>query len=167
MAAPRPYFGNGGWCPSITQKRKQELRMQKAQFGDGYQQRALDGINAIKTTYDLTFENRPEDEINAMVNYIVLRNGGAFPFCDRGYNNVEVNVWCDEWDVAWTMVKPGVPVKRYATLSCSFEIAFGVTVGVGAPIPPDPTEPGPPPDAPGFDLGLLTNSQLIALLDDF
>ena len=38
--------------------RDQEWRLRIAQFGDGYQQRTLDGINALDLKWSLTFDNR-------------------------------------------------------------------------------------------------------------
>lgn len=54
---------------SQSSKATRNLRQLTAQFGDGYQQRAPDGINAITLQYNLTYKDRTKDIIEALVNF--------------------------------------------------------------------------------------------------
>lgn len=116
------------WEPDIPLQMDQEQRLQIASFGDGYEQRMLDGINSLMVRWQVTFENRPSDMVVEMVDYLVARQGRAFPFHDPVLD-ATYNVFCDEWSVTW-------PIKRvrsgareyYGTLSAEFRKANGVTV---------------------------------------
>ena len=48
--------------PDKTLSRQAAPRVRVAQFGEGYQQRAIDGINNIVDSYTLTFTNRDKTE---------------------------------------------------------------------------------------------------------
>jgi|AACY02.9.fsa_nt_gi Phage-related protein len=48
--------------PDKRLNRRSEPRVRIAQFGEGYQQRAIDGINNIVDSYALTFTNRDKTE---------------------------------------------------------------------------------------------------------
>ena len=41
-----------------------------AQFGDGYEQRVQDGINAKRETYSISFAKRPAAEVNLIAAYL-------------------------------------------------------------------------------------------------
>ena len=47
--------------------RNTKHRVLTATFGDGYEQRAVDGLNAQEETVSLNFVNRPNTEIDALV----------------------------------------------------------------------------------------------------
>ena len=44
--------------------------MLTAKFGDGYEQRAVDGINNLAETYTLTFKTRPKADIDDIVAFL-------------------------------------------------------------------------------------------------
>ena len=114
------------WKPDLPVSRDNEWRLREAKFGDGYSQRTLDGINALNLKYSVTFENRPQDVIVAMVSYLGSLQGKAFPYLDEPVGNV-VQVFCDSWHVDWT-IKRGTPKTYYGTLSAEFVKANGVTI---------------------------------------
>lgn len=65
-------FNIGG---SIVTPDKQMSRTTRPQlllatFGDGYEQRAVDGINFLKETYTASFKTRPKATIDAIVAYL-------------------------------------------------------------------------------------------------
>lgn len=46
-----------------------EPRVLKAQFGDGYEQRIVDGINNIPRTWQMTFANRTKGDIDKLYKF--------------------------------------------------------------------------------------------------
>jgi phage-related protein len=92
------------WRPSRTTSADIEPRLQTAQFGDGYLQRVIDGINGNKTTYNVEFAGKYDDEINAMNTYLRGLKGNAFPFLDP-FTGAVFNVFCDKWTIAKVVVK--------------------------------------------------------------
>lgn len=117
------------WCPTVPLQVNKEWRMNVAQYGDGYQQRQLDGINALNETYSVSYENRPARVINAMNAYLVLKKADLFPFRHPVNGNL-VNVFCDSWDIEWGLVQWDARGARavYGTLTADFVKAYGVGV---------------------------------------
>ena len=121
------------WIPDIPVSREDEWRLRVAQFGDGYAQRTLDGINALNRKWQVTFENREADVINAMVVYFETQKGSAFQFKEP-QTGLLYEVWCDIWHVDWVLrrwdrTNPLAPFPYYyGTLTAEFVRANGVTV---------------------------------------
>lgn len=119
------------WIPDQPLGRDDEMRVRVAQFGDGYAQRTLDGINALTRTWSLVWENREAAIIEAMVSYLVARKGNAFLFREQQSGNV-YSVWCDKWNTDWTIRRRhftgsvSTPLY-YGTLTAEFKRAYGVT----------------------------------------
>jgi phage-related protein len=117
------------WVPDIPITENDEWRLDIAQFGDGYAQRILDGINALQYTWDVNFQNRPKEVIIDMVNFLKAAKGNSFQFKEP-VTQVMYDVWCDKWQVDWVMRRKGdSPVTPiwYGTLSAQFKRAYGVT----------------------------------------
>ena len=119
------------WIPRVPIAQQKDLRLRIAKFGDGYQQRILDGINALNVTFHLVWDQRPNQELLAMDAYLAAQKGAAFVF-QHPMNKVEYNVFCDSWNVTWDIHRPnrkfGQP-SFYGTLEADFVVAYGVTVG--------------------------------------
>lgn len=110
------------WIPDIPFGETDAWRLKKAQFGDGYQQRMLDGINALERTWSLTWVNRESDVIEAMVAYLANLRAGGFDFKDP-VTGVLWKVFCDQWEVAWNLRRKGG--LYYGTLTAEFYRANG------------------------------------------
>lgn len=108
--------------------RRAEWRLRIAQFGDGYQQRTLDGINALNLTWSLTWELRKMDEVLAMDAYLTAAKGEAFIFLDP-ISGETFRVFCDRWqaDLAVRRRHHG-QTEYWATLSAEFVKANGVSI---------------------------------------
>lgn len=120
----------GCWVPDVPGlSEKDEWRLDIAQFGDGYAQRILDGINSLMQSWDVSFSNRPADVINEMISYLKGTRGNSFQFKEP-VSGVMYDVWCDDWQVDWVMRRrgdsPATPIF-YGTLSAKFNRAYGVT----------------------------------------
>ncbi|MGI0119683.1 phage tail protein [Zooshikella sp. RANM57] len=75
-----------------------EFRVLEANFGDGYTQRAADGINNIRDTWSVTWENRDTADIFTLVKFLKARGGfQAFYWTPPG--EVEPRKWiCKAFD---------------------------------------------------------------------
>ena len=56
------YTGSTYATPDKQLTKASTPRVLTAKFGDGYEQRAVDGINNLAETYTLTFKTRPKAE---------------------------------------------------------------------------------------------------------
>jgi phage-related protein len=92
------------WRPSNNWNIDVEPRLQTAQFGDGYVQRSIDGINPNKYTWNLNFNGRHQDIILAMQSYLAGLNGFSFDFLDPMSGKI-VPVFCDKWSIAIAIKK--------------------------------------------------------------
>jgi phage-related protein len=94
------------WRPSNNWSVDVEPRLQTSQFGDGYMQRSIDGINPNKYTWNLNFNGRHDAVINAMVSYLAGLKGFSFNF-KVPTTGLVVPVFCDKWSVTIALRKPG------------------------------------------------------------
>lgn len=58
---------------SATEQSK--LRIRKFSFGDGYEQRIQDGINTLEQEFSVSFVNRPEAEMNNLIDFLETKGG--------------------------------------------------------------------------------------------
>lgn len=119
------------WIPDRPLGRDNELRLRAAQFGDGYAQRILDGINALNLRWSLIWENRENAVITAMEDYLIDRKGNSFLFLEQQTGTVH-QVWCDSWNVSWNIRRRHFTAHistplYYGTLTAEFVKAYGVT----------------------------------------
>ena|SRR5690242_20031765 len=61
--------------PSYGARRTNQPRILAAQFGDGYEQRAADGINTNPQVWDLTFAERSTSEADTITDFLEARGG--------------------------------------------------------------------------------------------
>jgi phage-related protein len=117
------------WCLALPLTRTSTQRLKVAQFGDGYQQRMLDGINSLTRKWSVSAEMKPASVIAAMDDYLAGQRGRAFPFRDPASGKT-FQVFCDEWEIEWrkTNVVNGAVTALYGTLSAEFSKANGVTI---------------------------------------
>ena len=113
------------WMPDVPVARDDEWRLRVAQFGDGYAQRTLDGINALNRKWSLTWGTREAAVVNAMVAFLEAEKASAFDFREE-QTGVTYKVFCDAWRVDWDLRRPGG--IWYGTLSAEFVKANGVAV---------------------------------------
>lgn len=77
--------------------RKPTFRILKAQFGDGYEQRVLDGINAKQEEYSVSFANRSPEEVYTIADFLDATIPGNFNFY---INNETVKVTTESYDLS-------------------------------------------------------------------
>ena len=77
------------------------------QFGDGYQQRMVEGINPLKETYNVAFSNRSRAEIDDITAFFESKKAvTAFSFTipdtNSGRNERTIKVVCSKWSTTYT-----------------------------------------------------------------
>lgn len=105
--------------PGKGAKLQAKLRVLKAEFGDGYQQRAVDGINIIAETWTVTWPNCRYPEAKAAYDFLTGL-GAASPF-----------YWTPPGEPApklWTCEDPAIGRDDggIATLSATFERSYAL-----------------------------------------
>lgn len=73
-------------------------RILSAKFGDGYEQRVLDGINNIEETYSISFKNRAQAEINTIADFLDDQPPAPFQFY---IGDDTVYVICDSYSISY------------------------------------------------------------------
>ena len=73
-------------------------RVLSAKFGDGYEQRVLDGINNIEETYSISFKNRAQAEINTIADFLDDQPPAPFQFY---IGDDTVYVICDSYSISY------------------------------------------------------------------
>lgn len=103
------------WYPQTAADTTQP-RVLTAPFGDGYEQRAGDGINTMPVKWSLTF-NAITADIDAIKAFLVARAGvEAFDWVDPNGNSIKVV--CRQW--GGNITNPVV-----GGLSATFEQVYG------------------------------------------
>lgn len=75
------------------------------EFGDGYEQRVANGINALAQSFSVSFNTRPKAEIDDIIAFFVNKEGvTAFSFTYADSNNsgeTTIKVVCEDWSQSW------------------------------------------------------------------
>ncbi len=74
-------LGNARRIPDRTMARTVTPHVNRISFGDGYEQRAVAGINNLREEYSVSFNNRPKAEIDDIASFFSAKEGvTAFSF---------------------------------------------------------------------------------------
>ena len=81
---------------------KEKPRVLMASFGDGYEQRIANGINALEQNFSLRFKTRTKEEIDDIIAFFVAKKGvTAFDYVvsdsNAGSSETTYKVVCSEW----------------------------------------------------------------------
>ena len=85
--------------------RSTQHRVLTAKFGDGYEQRVLDGINTKNDSFNISFNNRTAEDINLLAAFLDSKAAKNFDFTvtDKfsGGNlaNTTMKVVCDTYSI--------------------------------------------------------------------
>ena len=98
------------WDPDRVQPTEQP-RVQAVKFGDGYEQRAQDGINHLLRSYTLEFSGRPA--LIGQIAAFLREKSGVTAFQWLAPDTWElITVVCEQWN--------GPIAGPWRTLSCTF-----------------------------------------------
>ena len=104
------------YCPTTATTQQTVPRILKAQFGNGYTQEELDGINAYLRLWDVYYENIPTSGLLALNTFLETNAGTRFywtqpaPFDAEGQKVFR----CDQWQ--WTYQGGNI-----VSLECQFQ----------------------------------------------
>lgn len=103
--------------PSPGTRNKPELKILKAEFGDGYTQTTPDGLNHIRAVYSLSWEVLTPAQAASMESFMERHLGTkAFLYQPAG-RPAPMLFTCEEWER-----KMGTPEEFTATFRQSFNI---------------------------------------------
>ncbi len=107
------------WAPSYSSSLDRKPRILEVAFGDGYAQRAGDGINNAPEQWNVVFSEREETEVAAIDAFLASR-GGHEDFLWTAPAGTEKRYVCKEWNARYTG-------KRNSSLTAVFlqSFAFG------------------------------------------
>jgi phage-related protein len=105
------------WTPDQAAKRSVKIRVNRSQYGDGYSGRSADGINVVVETWDVSFSNRTQAEIDAIQDFLEAAQGrSSFAFSTpRGKT---INCTCATWDASYNHALD-------ASLNATFQQEYG------------------------------------------
>lgn len=102
------------WVESPGSRTRSEPRVAATPFGDGYTQRAADGINTLLSQHDLQFRNVSLEEGNAMAAFLEEHDGRIpFDYWPLGAA-AKRKVICTSWERSWTK-------DMESDITCRFE----------------------------------------------
>lgn len=82
--------------------RESSHRVLTSRFGDGYEQRLLDGINTKQDTFSFSLNNRPTAEINKVAKFFDNYAGRSFSLKITNYDGDEtIKVVCDAYNTVY------------------------------------------------------------------
>lgn len=85
--------------------RKSKHNVLTAKFGDGYEQRVLDGINTKQDMFNISFKNREAEDINLIAGFLDDKAGTNFDFVitdtfsSGSLTTSTLKVVCDGYDI--------------------------------------------------------------------
>lgn len=94
---------SGFVTPDKNFSKKTKPRVLKVSFGDGYEQRLKDGINTLNQNFNISFNNRPTQEIDDIVDFLDSKGGTTsfdftIPDPDGVGNETTVKVVCEDYN---------------------------------------------------------------------
>lgn len=102
---------------AISFTRASKPRARVAQFGDGYSQRLVEGINTQDDTWELSFVHRSIVDAADIVSFLETKYG-TVPFLWTPPGDLtQFKVICEEWKTEYAS-----PISR--TISCTFKRVY-------------------------------------------
>ena len=103
--------------------RTSKHRVLTAKFGDGYEQRVLDGINTKDDSFSLSFNNRTAEDINLIAAFLDDKAAKNFDFTvtdtftGGSLSNTTMKVVCDGYNVTYLR-------ENFHSLSCTLRRVY-------------------------------------------
>ena len=94
-----------------------------AKFGDGYEQRVLDGINTKNDSFNLSFNNRTSEDINLIAAFFDDKASKNFDFTvtdtftGGNLSNTTMKVVCDTYNINYTR-------ENFHSLTCTLRRVY-------------------------------------------
>ena len=103
--------------------RASKHRILTAKFGDGYEQRVLDGINTKDDSFSLSFNNRSAEDINLIAAFFDSKAAKSFDFTvtdtftGGNLSNRTMKVVCDTYNVVYLR-------ENFHSLTCNLRRVY-------------------------------------------
>jgi phage-related protein len=89
-----------------------------AKFGDGYEQRVIDGVNSKGDTFAISINNRLATEVNLIAKFLDVKAGNNFDFIVTDYDgDTTLKVVCDDYNIIYTR-------EDYHSLTANFRRVY-------------------------------------------
>ena len=100
-------FGSRAILPDKGIGRQSTPRVLVGKFGDGYEQRLVDGINSVEETFSVTFNNRTAAEIDDITGYFASLKGATsftytIPDDNAAGGELAIKVVCQNYNQMYT-----------------------------------------------------------------
>jgi phage-related protein len=131
MAVAIPTFPSGNWNIDVETANEVSFAILENTFGDGYVQRATDGLNSNRDSWNATFTNLTDAEATLLFNFIRER-AGYKPFYWQAPGDVTIKQW-----TARDLKRQPTGVSNnlaYWKISCTLKEEFGSTIEVKTPV---------------------------------
>lgn len=104
------------WIPAYAARLNRKPRILEATFGDGYVQRAADGINVNPQSWSLTFSGRSDAEADAIESFLNTQLAvTAFDWTPPGKSSAKFR--CVEWSRSYD-------TNNGTTITATFDEVF-------------------------------------------
>jgi phage-related protein len=82
--------------------RQSVQRVLTAKFGDGYEQRVLDGTNTKLDVFTISFNNRTAADINRIAAFFDVKAGKSFTFTATDHSgDTAIKVVCESYNITY------------------------------------------------------------------
>ena len=93
-------------------------RVLTAKFGDGYEQRVLDGINTKGDSFNISFNNRDAADINLIAAFFDAQAAKNFDFTVTDHSgDTTMKVVCEGYNISYIQ-------EFYHSLTCTFRRVY-------------------------------------------
>lgn len=89
------------FTPSYTTEVSYKPRVRIVEYGDGYSQRAIEGLNPISEVWNLVFDVRDDLTTSDVVQFLIDHTGLAFDWISPN-RTLPIKVICNEWQRVYT-----------------------------------------------------------------
>lgn len=103
--------------PSTDSSKDTEVKILKAQFGDGYSQRSADGLNAKRRKYNFIWKGLTQTQSDDLEAFLVARAGAEAFYFTPPNESTPILFTCEKWTQS-------TPAPGGLTLSAAFEEQF-------------------------------------------
>lgn len=99
-------------------QRQAQHRILTSKFGDGYEQRVLDGINTKQENFSVSFNNRTRSSINLLAAFLDAQAGKNFTFTVTDQDgDTNLKVVCEQYNLVYNR-------EDFHTLTTSFRRVY-------------------------------------------
>ena len=96
-----------------------EVKVLKAEFGDGYTQAAVDGMNSIRRVLTLKWDVLTVAQAQAMLSFFKAQ-AGAYPFYYQMADDAAPTLWtCEKWS-------EGFAAASFRSVTATFRQSFNL-----------------------------------------